>query len=84
MPDTESTKLTIRQVADAMAILTMEIVAALAKDTEVADAQLETIASSLMEFAAGMPVGNTHALVTAVGEMLIGTEQGAEPNGWTP
>lgn len=84
MPDTESTKPTIRQVADAMAILTMEIVAALAKDTATADAQLEDIAGRLMEFSAGMPVGNTHALVAAVGERLISTEEGSVPDGWTP
>lgn len=76
--------LTIRQVADAMAVLTIEIVAAMAKDREVADAQLEDIAGRLMEFSAGMPAGNTRALVTAVGEMLIGTEEGSVPDGWAP
>ena len=84
MVDSENTNLTIRQVADAMAILTMEVVAALAKDTAAADAQLEDIASRLMEFSAGMPIGNTHALVAAVGEMLISTEEGSVPDGWKP
>lgn len=72
-------QLTIRQVADAMAILTMETVAALAKDAETADRQLEDIAGRLMEFASGMPAGNTQALVNGVGEMLIGTEEGSLP-----
>lgn len=81
MPDTP---LTIRQVADAMAVLTIEIVAAMTKDREVAEDRLEDIAGRLMEFSAGMPAGNTRALVTAVGEMLIGTEEGSVPDGWRP
>lgn len=74
----------IQEIADAIALVAVEVVAVLSPDTDVADTRLEELASRLVELVAAMPKGATRRIISGVAETLIATEEGAIPKGWEP
>ena len=81
MASPETTKVTIREVADVIALVAIELVGAVSRDGEQADARLEELAGRLMDYAHDLPEGNQRLIMGAIAETLIATEEGASPSG---
>jgi hypothetical protein len=80
MTDIDSKKVTIREVADVVALVAIELVATLVPDLDQAEARLEDFAGRLMDVASQMPKGTQRELMGAIAETLIATEEGAGPD----
>ncbi len=79
MAKIETTKVTIREVADVVALVAIELVSALSRDSDEADVRLEEFAGRLIDYVADMPEGNQRLLMGAIAETLIATEEGSAP-----
>ena len=75
----DTTKVTIREVADVMALFAMELVATLIPEEAIAEAKLEDLAGRLLDVAAVLPTGRQRELMGAIAETLVATEAGAGP-----
>jgi hypothetical protein len=73
----ETTKVTIREAADVIALVAIALTGALVGDPRETDVRLEDLAGRLMDYVAGMPEGNQRKLMNAVAETLIATEVGS-------
>ncbi len=79
MSKIDTTKVTIREVADVVALVAIELVGVVSDDSEEADARLEELASRLVDYGTNMPKGNQRLLMRAIAETLIATEEGSSP-----
>lgn len=79
MAKIDSAKVTVREVADVVALVAIELVGVLSPDAEEADARLEEFAGRLIDYVAHMPEGNQRRLMGAIAETLIATEEGSSP-----
>jgi hypothetical protein len=77
MANIETTKVTIREVADVVALVAIELVGTLTADAEEADARLEDFAGRLIDYVSRMPKSNQRKLMGAIAETLIATEEGS-------
>lgn len=78
--DPDTTKVTIREVADVIALVAIELVGALSRDGDQADARLEELAGRLIDYGHDLPKGNQRLIMAAIAETLIATEEGAAPS----
>ena len=79
MANVETIKVTVREVADAVALVAIELMGVLSRDSREADARLEELAGRLIDYVGDMPPGNQRLLIGAVAETLIATEEGPSP-----
>lgn len=77
MPNVETQKVTVQEVADAVALVAIELVGVMTPDPAEADARLEELAGRLMDYVDHMPEGNQRLLIGAIAETLIATEEGS-------
>lgn len=77
--DLDTTTVTVREVADVVALVAIELVGAVSKDTQQADVRLEELAGRLMDYVDALPEGNQRLLMGAIAETLMATEEGSSP-----
>lgn len=79
MTDLETTQVTLRDVADVVALVAIELVGSVSQDTREADVRLEELAGRLMDYVDALPEGNQRLLMGAIAETLMATEEGSSP-----
>ncbi len=77
--DLDTTTVTVREVADVVALVAIELVGTVSKDTQQADVRLEELAGRLMDYVEALPEGNQRLLMGAIAETLMATEEGSSP-----
>ena len=77
--DLETTTVTVREVADVVALVAIELVGSVSKDTQEADVRLEELAGRLLDYVDALPEGNQRLLMGAIAETLMATEEGSSP-----
>jgi hypothetical protein len=79
MIDLDTATVTIREVADVVALVAIELVGTVSQDTREADVRLEELAGRLMDYVDALPDGNQRLLMGAIAETLMATEEGSSP-----
>ncbi len=79
MTDLDTTQVTLREVADVVALVAIELVGSVSQDTREADVRLEELAGRLMDYVDALPEGNQRLLMGAIAETLMATEEGSSP-----
>jgi hypothetical protein len=77
--DLDTATVTIREVADVVALVAIELVGTVSQDTREADVRLEELAGRLMDYVDALPDGNQRLLMGAIAETLMATEEGSSP-----
>jgi hypothetical protein len=77
--DLDTAKVTIREVADVVALVAIELVGTVSQDSREADVRLEELAGRLMDYVDALPEGHQRLLMGAIAETLMATEEGSSP-----
>ena len=77
--DLDTATVTIREVADVVALVAIELVGTVSQDSREADVRLEELAGRLMDYVDALPEGNQRLLMGAIAETLMATEEGSSP-----